>query len=313
MIALFALLAALLTRTNEHSVFAAAPLSADVAQSIRQPGFDASVLSPFWEPAIQRWGNYISTLSEVYGFHPDFIAAVIKHESGGQFQAPMPVGPVGLMGVMESNGGMELRPLSERLLPPSTNLRWGLAILSYVVQQSGGDLYTALAAYRGGWEQVNSPAAREYASRVLDSYGRALLVRAGQAPEMAAHWTVAVDIRAGNVPSEPLLVLGNKTMAGLNHIFAAHTVYAFADRAGRAFYIRGYVVPLGLSEVVAPPPGEDPDELEAPLRARLGDKNARSAAGNPRVLLACLASLERLRGQVTTRWYAPSGCPASGR
>ena len=55
------------------------------------------------------------------------------------------------------------------------------------------------------------------------------------------------------------------------------------------------------------------NELEAPLRARLGEKSARGAPGNPRVLLACLPSLSRLRGQTMTRWYAPSNCPQVGR
>jgi hypothetical protein len=93
-----------------------------------------------------------------------------------------------------------------------------------------------------------------------------------------------------------------------------HTVYAFVDRAGHAYYVRGYIVPVGLSELITLDPGSAaPDELEAPLRARLGEKSAAGAAGNPRVLLACLAGLSRLRGQVTTRWYGPSDCPAVER
>ena len=182
-----------------------------------------------------------------------------------------------------------------------------------MVQQAGGDLYTALAAYNGGWQHVNSRIPREYAARVLDSYARALLARAGLPAEMAERWTVAVDIRAGNVPDETLLVLGYEPIAG-PHTLARHTGYAFADNDGRAYYVLGYVVPVGLTAMVVEESGMDaPDELEAPLRARLGEKNAGSAAGNPRVLLACLAGLTRLRGQVTTRWYAPSGCPALER
>jgi hypothetical protein len=187
-----------------------------------------------------------------------------------------------------------------------------MAILSYVVQQSGGDLFTALAAYNGGWAQVNSRIPREYAARVLDSYGRALIARSGLSPDMAGHWTVAVEIRAGNVPTDPLLVLGNQPLVGVR-MFAGHTVYAYADDAGRAFYVRGYVVPLGLAEIVFEEAQDNADELEAPLRARLGEKSARGATGNPRVLLACLPSLSRLRGRVTTRWYAPAGCPAADR
>ena len=278
------------------------------------PGDTADgVLSPYWEPGIQRWADTIGALAEVYGFHPDFVAAVIKHESGSEFQAISRRGAVGLMDVMADETALEWRPSSEALLAPTTDLRWGLAILSYVVQQAGGDLYTALAAYNGGWQHVNSRIPREYAARVLDSYARALLARAGLPADTAARWTVAVDIRAGNVPDEALLVLGYEPVAGL-HTLARHTVYAFADGAGHTYYVRGYVVPIGLTAMVAGESGLDnPDELEAPLRARLGEKSAGSAAGNPRVLLACLAGLTRLRGQVTTRWYAPSGCPALER
>jgi hypothetical protein len=274
------------------------------------------VLSPYWEPAIQRRASLIGDLSEVYGFHPDFIAAVIQHESRND-RPLVRLGAVGLMDVLSV--GSAWRPSSEALLLPSANLRWGITILAYVVQQSGGDLFTALAAYNGGWQHVNSRQPREYAAGVLDSYARALLVRAGLSPESAARWTVAVDIRAGNVPDESLLVLGQTPLApqavvARRAAFVRHTVYAFVDRAGHAYYVRGYIVPVGLSELITLDPGSAaPDELEAPLRARLGEKSAAGAAGNPRVLLACLAGLSRLRGQVTTRWYGPSDCPAVER
>lgn len=290
--------------------------AAAVAATRAENGAERLVLSPYWEPAIQRRAGLISALSEVYGFHPDFIAAVIQHESRND-QPIARLGAVGLMDVPAA--GPAWRPSSEAMLLPSTNLRWGITILAYVVQQSGGDLFTALAAYNGGWQHVNSRLPREYAAAVLDSYARALLVRAGLSPESAARWTVAVDIRAGNVPDEPLLVLGQTPLApqavvARRAAFVRHTVYAFVDGAGHAYYVRGYVVPVGLSELVTVDPGSAaPDELEAPLRARLGEKSATGVAGNPRVLLACLAGLTRLRGQVTTRWYGPSDCPTFER
>jgi hypothetical protein len=276
------------------------------AQSL--PPHQDAVLSPYWGPGIQRWSNHIGALAEAYGFHPDFIAAVIAHGSGGEARGPL--GAADLMSVIPHGHGVEWRSSSEDLLLPVAHLRWGMAILSYVVQQSGGDLFTALAAYNSGWNQVNNRPPREYAARVLDSYGRALVARAGLSPEMAGRWTVAVEIRAGNVPAD-LLVLGNRPLVGLR-TFTEHTVYAYADEAGHLFYVRGFVVPLTLSDL-APDESNlghnDDFQLEAPLRARLGEKSARSAPGNPRVLLACLPSLSRLRGQVATRWYAPTGCP----
>jgi hypothetical protein len=269
-------------------------------------------LSPYWQPEIQQWGDSIGALSDIYGFHPDFIAAVISHESGGAEQALNSLGAAGLMGLIPGELESE-RPISEALPAFIAHMRWGLDILSYVVQQSGGDLYTALAAYRGGWQHVDNLEWREYAAQVLDSYGRALVARQGLSPDSANRWTVAVEIRSGDVPAENLLVLGNRPIVGLR-LFTEHVVYAFVDKSGHAYYVRGYAVPLGFSEFTTEEPdAELPDQLEAPLRARLGEKSARAASGNPRVLLACLSSLDRLRGQLTTRWYSPSACPAAGR
>jgi hypothetical protein len=268
------------------------------------------ILSPYWPADIQRRAGTIAALAEANGFHPDFVAAVIAQEAQMGPQAIGRLGAVGLLGI--PSGGTEWRPSAQALLSSSADMRWGLAVLSHVVRQAGGDLHTALAAYYAGWQQVDARQPREYAERVLDSYGRALLVRAGLAPEAAERWTVAVAIRAGNVPDEPLLVLGHRPITGLR-TFVPHTLYAFADETGRVTYVSGYVVPVGLSESVVADSGRgEPDTLEAPLRARLGEKNA-GASGNPRVLLACLAGLERLRGRVTTRWYGPSGCPAYER
>ena len=219
-----------------------------------------------------------------------------------QLPATLPISP-----------GLEWQPSTNDLLLPAADLRWGIAILSYVVQQSGGDLFTALAAYRGGWSNVNDPQPREFAARVLDNYGRALITRAGLSPSIAGHWTVAVEIRAGNVPADGMLVLGSRPIGALR-TFAEHVVYAYADADGHLFYVRGYAIPLTLVESL-PDEGDSgtADELEAPLRARLGEKTARGASSNPRVLLACLPSLTRLRGQTTTRWFAPSNCPQVGR
>ncbi|MBX7254435.1 MAG: lytic transglycosylase domain-containing protein [Candidatus Promineofilum sp.] len=268
------------------------------------------LLSPYWGPDIQRWAGPIHALARAYGFHPDFIAAVIQQETDGERPGVSRRGRAGLMGLLP---GAAWRPSAEALLGPANDLRWGMAVLSYVVQQAGGDLYTALAAFNGGWQAVGSRPSSDYAAAVLDSFARALLVRAGLPPESATRWTVAVVIRAGNVPEESLLVLGHKPIGPL-HTFAYHTVYAFADEAGRAYTVSGYVVPVGLSELVVAESGRgSPDELEAPLRVRLGEKDAGSAIGSPHVLLACLAQMERLRGRMTTRWFAPSGCPPAER
>lgn len=279
--------------------------AAPPAQAAGRTAWSGRSLSPYWGPAIQQWAEDIGALADAYGFHPDFIAAVVQQE----LEYAEPLAPVG----SQIRTGSEDSPSDEALLLPAADLRWGIAILSYVVQQSGGDLFTALAAYRSGWGHVNDPQPREFAARVLDSYGRALMTRDGLSPDIAGHWTVAVELRAGNVPADGMLVLGSRPIGALR-TFAEHVVYAYADAEGRAFYVRGYAIPLTLVQSV--PDGAEggtANELEAPLRARLGEKSARGASGNPRVLLICLPSLSRLRGQTTTRWYAPSNCPQVGR
>jgi hypothetical protein len=283
---------------------------------------DFTLLSPYWGPNIQQWSDYIAILSAAYGFHPDFIASLIRHESDGAHDVVSYMGAVGLMGIMPAGPGLEWRPSSEELLTPTVNLRWGMAILSAIVRQSGGDVYAALAAYNGGWAQVNSRGPRDYAAEVLDSYARAVVVRHGLSPEIAEQWTIAIEMVAGHVPSQPLLVLGNQPLSGL-FTFAEHTIYRYADeKTGRTYYIRGYAVPVALLAT----PAEDIDlfgpadfgaadaleveALEEPLRARLAEKSEKMPNSDPRVLLACLPSLDRLRGHANTRWYAPSSCPS---
>jgi hypothetical protein len=247
----------------------------------------------------------------MFGFDPDFVAAVIREESNGDSRVISRAGAVGLMGVMPTSPGLEWRPTAEELMNPSTNLRWGVAILADVVRQSGGDLYSALAAYSGGWDQVNSRVPRSYASSVLDYYGQAIMARNGISPDFASQWTLAIKIRGGYVPNESLLVLGDQPVSGLI-TFGEHLVYDYVDVSGRPYYVKGYAVPV----VLVVPIGTDSvtfgsaDTLETELQARLGETNEKIDNSNPRILIACLPSLSRLRGHASTRWFAPSSCPS---
>lgn len=271
------------------------------------------LLSPVWEPSVRQWAAQIVVLADAYGLDPDFIAAVIKAESNGTTDGVSRAGAVGLMGIMPAGPGLEWRPSVEELKNPSTNLRWGVAILSEIVRQSGGDLYAALAAYSGGWEQASSRVPREYAAKVLDQYARAVVVRNGLSPDIATQWTLAIEISKGHVPQELLLVLGDQPISGL-HTYGEHTIYDYIDRSGRAYHVTGYAVPVAL--VVPPDPDPDTisfgrgDAIEPHLQARLDEVRLKSANSNPRVLIACLPSLSRLRGHASTRWFAPSNCPS---
>ena len=263
------------------------------------------MLSPMWKPIIQQWSGYIHTLADSNGLDPDLIAAVIHEESNGDPSVVSHAGAVGLMGVMQNSPGLEWRPSQEELKNPMVNLRWGVAILAEVVKQSGGDVYSALAAYSGGWDQVNSRVPRKYAASVLDNYGRAVLMRNGLSPDIAAQWTIAIEFERGNVPNTPLLVLGDQPLSGL-HKYAEHVVVDYVDDTGRSLYIKGYVVPVALVVPLDPETGA-PDVDSTTITEELAEDNDEL---NPRVLLACLPSLSRLRGHVSTRWFAPTDCPS---
>ena len=271
----------------------------------------SNMLSPIWGPAIQRWSSYIGVLSDFYGLDPDFIAAVIEEESNGDPLAVSRVGAVGLMGIMPTSPGLEWRPPADALENPSTNLRWGAAILAEIVRQSGGDLYAALAAYSGGWSQAERGVPREYAARVLNNYGRAVAQRSGISPDIASQWTLAVEIRQGDVPNDSLLVLGDQPISGLL-TYGEHVVYNYIDQSGRAYYVKAYAVPVAL----VMPVGDDStaaataDSLEMELQARLNQTAVKISESNPGIIEACLPSLSRLRGRASTRWFAPSYCPS---
>ena len=268
-----------------------------------------AVLSPVWPRTITQWTSNIKTLAATNGLDPDLIAAIVHEESNGDPRAVSRVGAVGLMGVMPKGPGLEWRPEPSELTDPATNLRWGVAIIAEIIRQSGGDLYAALAAYAGGWDQVGSRVAREYAASVLNNYGRAVAARNRISPDIAAQWTIAIQIRGGYVPSESLLVLGDQPVSGLQ-TYGAHTVFRDVAESGHAYFVTGYAVPVALVMPLNDVSFGSAHAVEAPLQARLDRLQAKNEQSNPRVLLACLPSLSRLRGHNSTRWFAPSDCPA---
>lgn len=299
----------MLTTASHTAVYLPTPETAVAAPLAMD---ENGTLSPIWGEAIQQWESQISILSSVYGLHPDLIAAVIREESNGIANGVSSVGAVGLMGVMPAGPGLEWRPSTEELMNPAVNLRWGVAILSEVVRQSGGDLYSALAAYSGGWEAAQSRIPQAYAAAILDNYARAIAVRHGVSPDIATQWTIAIELNKGNVTNKPLLILGEQPVSGV-WTYGEHVVYDYIDQSGRAYYVRGYAVPLALVVPVAPQSGVGLDAsstaVEIQLQARLADGEIKIANRNPRIILACLPSLDRLRGRVSTRWFAPTDCP----
>ncbi|MFN2188798.1 MAG: hypothetical protein ACK2T3_08535, partial [Candidatus Promineifilaceae bacterium] len=111
------------------------------------------------------------------------------------------------------------------------------------------------------------------------------------------------------VPAEEL-ILHEVPVSGLR-TYGGHIVYHFTGDDGYSYYIKGYAVPLAL---VVPLESDSmaagSDSVDSHLMERLGVAETKKSDSNPRVILACLPSLSRLRGRLATRWYAPSDCPA---
>ena len=292
--------------------FPTLPLNPKPLQFKQTPNLITRSSLQYGKPTIQQWANEIQILSQFYGIHPDLIAAVIREESNGQPGGLSTLGAVGLMGVMPAGPGLEWRPSTEELLQPAINLRWGVQILADVVRQSGGDLGAALAAYNGGWAEVDNNIPQQYAASVLDNYGRAIATRNNVSPDIAAQWTIAIELTKGNVTNDPFLVLGTQPVSGL-WMYGEHIIYDYIDQSGRAYHIRGYAVPVAL---VVPPEQlsgggvlGNGTSVELQLQSRQGETDIKIANRNPRIILACLPSLNRLRGHVSTRWFAPTDCP----
>lgn len=153
-------------------------------------------LSPFWGGAISQWSHWIIHWSHERELDPDLVAAVIRKESIGQAGAEGPYGAVGLMMVMPAEvSGLSWRPTAEELKQPNVNLRWGTGMLKEIIRDSGGDLPRALAAYNGGWEQVNLPATGRYAQSVLTYYAQAIAARHGYNHQESKVWSMVLMIR----------------------------------------------------------------------------------------------------------------------
>jgi len=183
--AAFIALAVVLT----HTVPAAASYLPDtVAEDDR--------ISPFWGGAISQWNRAIVYWAAERELDADLVAAVVRSESIGQANAEGPSGAVGLMMVLPAEiSGLSWRPSAEELRQPNVNLRWGTGILKQILRDSGGDLFKALAAYNGGWEQTDIPSTKQYAQTVLGFYASAIAARHGYSYQESKSWTMVFMTR----------------------------------------------------------------------------------------------------------------------
>jgi len=144
-----------------------------------EPSSDTPVLSSYWSARILRWETLIVQEANRRSLDPDFVASLVWRESRGDPNAIGPGGSVGLMQIMPKESGFSWRPSKEALLDPAANLFWGTRTLSIIIQQGNGDVFNALAAYNGGWEQTDYRRPRTFATTILRDYAHALASRCG--------------------------------------------------------------------------------------------------------------------------------------
>jgi len=160
--------------------------------------FASPLLSPYWGPTITQWDELIAYYAGLRGLDPDLVASIIFEESHGLPNQISKVGAVGLMQIMPKEAGFTWRPATADLIEPGVNLFWGTRTFSQVVQQAEGGLSRALAAYNGGWDQIDLRAPKIFAGKVLDHYARAIAARAGFDARSLKAWTLVLDIRTSD-------------------------------------------------------------------------------------------------------------------
>ena len=157
-------------------------------------------LSPYWKPVVSQWEDVIFQYAQERGMDPDFIAAVIWKESRGVPTERSIVGAVGLMQLMPRPD----RPSPKELENPWTNVMWGTRTMGQIIRDGNGDLYYALAAYNGGWNQIHLRVTRRYATEILDSYSRAVAMRYGLPAD--GDWVAIFAVEG--VPNDTITVIG---------------------------------------------------------------------------------------------------------
>ncbi|MEM7828169.1 MAG: lytic transglycosylase domain-containing protein [Candidatus Aenigmatarchaeota archaeon] len=123
---------------------------------------------------ITTYEPYISEISNLYGVDEDLIRAVIKVESNFNPSAISRKGAVGLMQLMPTTAdGLNVKdPFN-----PRENLEGGVKYLRFLLDQFGGNIEFALAAYNAGPETVMRyggippyPETRQYIRKVMEIF-----------------------------------------------------------------------------------------------------------------------------------------------
>ncbi|HZU21526.1 MAG TPA: lytic transglycosylase domain-containing protein, partial [Terriglobales bacterium] len=163
---------------------------------------EASPPAPPAKPAARSIPELIAGAASTTRIDPDFIASVIRAESGFNPRARSPKGAQGLMQLMpETAGKLGVRNPYDA----EANIRGGTEYLRRLLQQYHGDAQKALAAYNAGPLRVQQyggvPPYREthrYVARVITDYNRKKL--AAKAPAVQSQAAQAAAPAAANPP-----------------------------------------------------------------------------------------------------------------
>ncbi|HXN49961.1 MAG TPA: lytic transglycosylase domain-containing protein [Bryobacteraceae bacterium] len=120
------------------------------------------------------------------GLDPDFVASVVKAESGFVTTATSPKGAQGLMQLMPHTAatlGVT------NVFDPASNLEGGTRYLRQLLDRYEGDAVKALAAYNAGPQRVAEfggmppfPETYAYVARIIQDYNRKKLEKSAAAP-----------------------------------------------------------------------------------------------------------------------------------
>ena len=152
-----------------------------------EPGQSAVPLGPGAPPGAQETTSgilpvrdpiqsLIASAALRHQIDPDFVASVVGAESGFVPTAVSPKGAQGLMQLMpQTAAGLGV----ENAFDAAANVEGGIRYLRQLLDQYGGDVAKALAAYNAGPRRVDQyggvppyPETRAYVARVIDDYNR---------------------------------------------------------------------------------------------------------------------------------------------
>lgn len=111
----------------------------------------------------QEYSQYVSQYAAEYGVDEALVYAVIRTESGFRAEVQSSVGACGLMQIMpdtfewlQTLSDSEVTYSESDLFDPQINIKYGTYYLSYLIDHYNGREELAVAAYNGGFANVDS-------------------------------------------------------------------------------------------------------------------------------------------------------------